>query len=249
MQQAELGDTVISEFLDRTYRGIESAIASLAVAGEEPERRAFLVLSGLTEGATVMGWKKLRAVVQPLTLPTLLGTVARAHLPVKEKVLLAGALTGATLAQTGKHQNPEEPSVAATVGAAGQYAGYGLALKEAYDATPSGLGAALRGGLVVVGAGLAACRNPKVLPATLAGGTVLVYAAELANDPKIREGNAHAEGLGHGANLVILGEALILLRATLLKGRRGIGARLVEATATSLGNVGQMLIVDGIARR
>lgn len=48
---------------------------------------------------------------------------------------------------------------------------------------------------------------------------------------------------------MLAAEALTLVRATLLKGRRGVGARLVEATATSLSNLGQMLIVDGVARR
>ena len=249
MQQSELGDTLVSEFLDRTYRGIESTIASLAAARTEPERLAFVALNDATTLATVFGWRKVLSVTQPLTLPMLLGTVARATRPPGEKALLAGALTGATAAQTGKRIDPDNPTGVATVGAAAQHAGYGLAVRTAYDVAPSGVGVALRGGLVAAGLGLAAWRNRAILPATAAGGAALVYANELANDPRIRRGNAHAEGLGHGANLVLAAEALTLVRATLLKSRRGIGARLVEVTATSLSNLGQMLIVDGVARR
>lgn len=249
MQQAELGDTIVSEFLDRTYRGIESTIASIAAARTEPERLAFLALNDATTLATVFGWQKVLSVTQPMTLPMLLGTVARTSRLAQEKALLAGAITGATVAQTGKRTDPENPTAAATVAAAAQHAGYGLAVRDAYDVAPSGVGVALRGGLVAAGLGLAALRNRAILPATVAGGAALAYASDLADDPKIRRGNAHAEGLGHGANLVLAAEALTLVRATLLKGRRGVGARLVEATATSLSNLGQMLIVDGVARR
>lgn len=249
MQQSELGDTVVSQFLDRTYRGIESTIASIAAARTEPERLAFLALNDATAVATVFGWRKVLSVTQPLTLPMLLGAVARSTRSTGEKALMAGAIAGATAAQTGKRIDPENPTAVAAAGAATQHAGYGLAVRNAYDVQPSGVGVALRGGLVAAGVGLAAWRNRAILPATVAGGAALAYANELANDPKIRRGNAHAEGLGHGANLVLAGEALTLLRATLLKGRRGIGARLVEATAMSLSNLGQMLIVDGVARR
>jgi hypothetical protein len=249
MQQSELGDTLVSEFLDRTYRGIESTIESIAAARTEPERLAFLALNDATTLATVFGWRKVLSVTQPLTLPMLLGTAARSSRSTQEKALLAGALTGATAAQTGKRIDPDNPTAVATVGAAAQHAGYGLAVRDAYGVQPSGLGTAVVGGLVAAGLGLAAWRNRATLPATVAGGAALAYATGLANDPKIRRGNAHAEGLGHGANLVVAGEALTLVRATLLKGRRGIGARLVEATATSLSNLGQMLIVDGVARR
>lgn len=238
----------LDEFLDRTSGGIEAFVASLQVATREPERIGFFVAHDVAFAARLFGWRKALTVAEPLILPMLTGTVLRSERADAKKFGLSAALAVGTANQKAKTDSPEHADAVAVAAKIAQYAAYGLAVRGTFDATVRPVGLAARAGLTSAGVVLAAIKNPKVAWASALGGATMSWATEVADDPKIRDGNTHAQGIGHGANLMVAGETLSLIRATLLKGRNGFGARATEAVAMSLSSLGQMLIVDGVAR-
>lgn len=244
---AELGTQRLDDIVDRTTEGVEAALASLT--STEPERIAFMAAHDATYFARVFGWQRVLSVAEPLVLPMLAGSALRSERTGGKKLGLGMGLAIGTGVQIAKSENPEKASGATAAAVATQYSSYALTIRGTFDASPGLVGTAVRSGMLAAGFGLALWKNRDVALATVAGGIPLVWASELANDPTIRRtGNVHARGVGHGANLVFAGEGLGLIRATLLKGRRGWGARLAQATATSLTSLGQMLIVDGVSR-
>lgn len=245
---AELGTHRLDEIIDRTTEGVEAALASLSPT--EPERLGFLIAHDVTYFARLFGWKRALTVAEPLMLPMLAGTALRSERTGGKKLGLGLGLATGTAVQLARTDNPEKASAATAVAAATQYTSYSLAVRGTFDASMGLVGTTVRSGLVLAGVGLALWKNRDVALATALGGVPLVFASELASDSIIQKtGNVHSRGVGHGANLVFVGEALHLLRATLFKGRRGWGARLTEASAASMTALGQMLIVDGISKK
>lgn len=244
----ELGVGSLDKFLTRTTGGIEAFLASLKVAAEEPERAGFFIAHDVAFVARLCGWQRVLTVTEPLILPMLAGSVLRSERTGGKKVGISTALAVGTANQLAKTESPEHATAAATAAKIAQYGAYGLAVRGTFGSGLRPLGFAARAGLTSAGVVLAAWKNPKVAWVTALGGAAMSWATELADDPKIRDGNSHAEGVGHGANLMVAGEALTLIRATLLKGRTGFGVRATEAAAGSLSALGQMLIVDGVAR-
>lgn len=243
----ELGMNRVDEVVDRTTEGLEAALASLTTT--DPERIGFIVAHDVTYFARLFGWQRVLSIAEPLMLPMLAGTALRSERTGGKKFGLGLGLATGTGVQKAKSDNPEKASGATAAAVATQYSSYALTVRGTFDSQVNLVSTGVRAGLVLAGFGLAMWKNRDVAAATLVGGIPLVVASELANDSIIRKtGNTHARGVGHGANLIFAGEGLHLIRATLLKGKRGLGARLTEASASSLTALGQMLLVDGVSR-
>lgn len=245
---SELGNRTLDEILNRTNGGVEALLASVKVARTEPERVGFFVAHDVAFLARLFGWRKALAIAEPLVLPMLAGSVLRSERTGGKKFGISTALAVGTANQMAKTESPEHATAAATAAKVAQYSAYGLAVRGTFGSTMRPLGFAARAGLTTAGVVLAAWKNPQVAWVSALGGTTMSWATDLADHPKIRDGNTAAQGVGHGANLMVAGEALFLLRATLMKGRKGLGVRAAEAVAGSLSALGQMLIVDGVAR-
>lgn len=246
----ELGVPLLDAVIDRTNEGAEALMASVKVAAKEPERNAFFASHAVTVAARAFGWRRALAVSEPLMLPMLAGTALRHGRTTGRKAALAVALAGGTAAERARSKSPDKATGKAAVAASSQYTAYAVALQGAYRPKLNPVSLAARVGLVAGGVGLALWKNRDVALATVAGGLPLAVVGAAAADPGVRRVRSpHARGLGHGANLVFVGEGLNLLRATALRGRSGAGARLLSAGAVGLSSLGQMMLVDGIARR
>lgn len=237
-------------FLQKTARGFEALVASAAKSTSEPERAVAIGAAGLATAAKAFNWRGVSRVVEPAILPLLGGAVVRSRKPLGQKMENAVALAGGAVGQWGKSANPEHAGSAATAGVIAQYVGYAATLAGETGAKPTPLGAGARGALVASGAVVASQKNRALVAPTLLGGSAMIYATEIANDPKISaHGNTHTEGIGHGANLLVASEALTLMRGTFLRGKSGFGARALEAGALGLSSVGHLLLTDGLMRR
>lgn len=235
----ELG---FGQFAEKTKMGLEALFASVSKVTSEPERAAFAVAADVAAMARLFRWNRISDWVEPVVLPLLVGTVLRSDTESAEKVALTGALASAATNRAGKVKDVTSPSAVATAASVGTYAGYAGALRRQNPRLSKG--ALVRAGVVLGGAVIAYRRNRDVIPATLLGGAAMVYATDLAQDPKISEyGNIHTEGVSHGANLLVASEVLTGLQAV------GVKNRLVDATASLLSSIGHMLLVDGLARR
>ncbi|AWB81104.1 hypothetical protein C3B44_01065 [Corynebacterium yudongzhengii] len=244
----ELGTDTLDAFVDRTHDGLEALLAALKKSTSEPERGAFLIAHDVAFAARVFGWQRLLAVAEPTALPLLSGAILRSHRPMVQKTAVTGGVIAGMISQLQRSAHPDRAGAPAILAAIAQYGAYGYAIKDAFRARvrPAGLGTRL--GIVAAGVGLAAWKNPKVALASGLGGVAAAITTEFADDPRIRQGNTPAKGVGHGANLLFASEAATLLRATVSRGSRGFGARTLGAVAFSLNALGQMLVVDGIAR-
>lgn len=238
------------KFAHKTGRGIDAFIASVAALKTEPERAVALAAIDVAGMAKIFGWRRVSRVVEPAILPLIGGAVLRSAKPLGQKLENAAALAGGAVAQRGKSADPATASPAAIAGVITQYGAYAATLAGDMGAKPAFPGASARGALVASGAAVAASRNRDLVAPTLLGGAAMVYSTEVANDPKITAyGNTHTEGISHGANMLVASEALTLIRGTFLKGRRGPGARAVEAGALVLSSLGHLLVTDGLIRR
>ena len=244
---AELGT---GQFVQETLRGVEAFLASVSVMRSEPERAVALAAVDVAGAAKLFDWRGVSRVVEPAVLPLIGGAVLRSRKPLGQRLENAAALAGGAVAQWGKSAGPDKGSALATAGVITQYGAYAATLAGDLGAKPKFTGAAVRGALLASGAAVAAAKNRKLVAPTLLGGAAMVYATEVANDPKIRaHGTGHTPGISHGANLLVASEALTLVRGTFLQGKRGFGARSVEAGALVLSSLGHLLLTDGLARR
>ncbi len=238
------------QFARETARGVEAFLASVSAVQSEPERAVALAAVDVASAAKLFHWPRVSRVVEPAILPLIGGAVLRSRKPLGQKLENAAALAGGAVGQWGKSADPGEASAAATAGVVTQYGAYAATPAGDMGAKPRFTGAAVRGALVLSGAALAAVKNRKLVAPTLLGGAAMVYATEVANDPKVSAyGNVHTDGISHGANLLVASEALTLLRGTFLKEKKGFGARAVEASALVLSSLGHLLVTDGLMRR
>ena len=238
------------QFVQETVRGVEAFLASVSVMRTEPERAVALAAMDVAGAAKLFNWRGVSRVVEPAILPLIGGAVLRSRKPLGQKLENAAALAGGALGQWGKSADPGQASPLATAGVITQYGAYAATLAGDMGAKPRFAGAAVRGALVASGAAVAAAKNRKLVAPTLLGGAAMIYATEIAGDPRIRaHGNGHTPGISHGANLLVVSEALTLVRGTFLQGKRGFGARAVEAGALVSSALGHLLVTDGLMRR
>lgn len=232
----------VNELVSRTREGVDALQASLTASFQEPERLAYLVVGEVSIWSRLFGWGRTNAVSSTVTLPPLAATALR-HDP--SPVLLAG-LAGGLVGDVAKLRAPDTTPVMGMFGIAAQHAAYSAKL---YDrgARPSSARAGLRAAAWAAGVGLAAWRKPSLLAPTAFAGLFVSATSTLADDRGIQDGRTVRKGLGHGGNLLFAAEGVTLLRETLLTGD-SLGHRALDAGARAAQVIGNMLIVDGLAR-
>lgn len=247
MVARELGLGSLDDFVKRTNEGVDATVVAFKRALKEPERLAFFALHDLGYAARIFNWQRVLKVAEPALLPMLAGSICRSDRPLREKVPAAEALAAATIAGLGKSRHPQDPTVGAVLADTLEHASYARALNQRFRTTLDRDGIIGRAAIVGAGALIAAVKNKKAVVPSLLGGAALVAATQKAQDPKLRRQGVTGRGIGHGANMILVSEALTLIRAT--KNRRTLGTRVLEATAASLAALGQMLLIDGLMRR
>lgn len=236
---------LVNAAVRRTKQGSRALIAGLRRA--EPERLAFLAVGESVAWARLFQWDRADKGLSRAVTPVLALSLAR--LPrIRSTGYLAGALAAGSVGQWVKTRGLARPSALGVAGVSGHYAGYACALWHA-GARPTPTMAAVGGAAVLGGTIAAAAKSPAHVPVVLIGGTCAALNAALADDPSFREINApvQAQGLSHGANLLMVSEAATFARALTTPGTwgfRGLGA--AEAAAHYLGS---FLLFEGLARR
>lgn len=232
----------VNELVTRTLEGVDALQASLTASFEEPERVAYLATGELSIWSRLFAWRRANVVSSTVTMPPLAATVLR-HDP--SPVLLAG-MAGGLVGDVAKLRAPDRTPVMGMFGIAAQHAAYAAKL---YDrgARPSAARAGIRAAAWAAGVGLAAWRKPSLLAPTAFAGLFVSVTSTLADDRGIQDGRTVRKGLGHGGNLLFAAEGVTLLRETLLTGD-SLGHRALDAGARAAQVIGNMLIVDGLAR-
>lgn len=232
----------VTELATRTREGVDALWASLTASFEEPERIAYLAAGELSIWARLLGWEKVSAVAIPLIMPPLAGTAAR-HDP--SPVLLAG-LAGGWVGDLAKLRKPDHTPVLGMFGIAAQHAAYSAKLYDA-GARPSAARVGLRAAAWATGLGLALRRKRSLIAPSALAGVFVAATSALADDRNLQDGSVARQGLGHGGNLLILGEGIALLRETVLTGD-SFGHRVLDAGMRASHVIGNMLLVDGLTR-
>lgn len=236
-----------TEFSRRTREGVAALLDTVLAARREPERLGYLAAGELTVWAHLFEWPRLHAWLKPSLLPLLAGTVVRSDAPGAEKTSLLLGLAGGLLGDIGKTRTPLRATVPGYLGVAGQHLAYSHTLWSR-GARPSAGNAALRGAVWAAGIGLAAWRNPQLVPAATIAGAAVSATSTLADDRALQDGSVPRAGLGHGANLVLVSEGLTLLRAA-VPAKDGFLSRLVDVGTATTSVIGHALLVDGLTRR
>lgn len=234
-------------FARRTSHGIEALVASVTKAKDHPERIAFLTAADLASWARVFGWKRVTHVVEPLITPLLIGEALRSPERRSQNFALSGGLLAGGVASFEQARVPATSSALGVAGVVANQAGFASRLVDKRAAV-STTGAAVAGGVLAAGIGLAAWKNKKLVPATAIGGAATLATAALANDERFQNSTTANAGIGHGANLIVAAEGARLVRNTLLKGKTGFGARALEALTVGAQAIGQMMLTDGVAK-
>ncbi|AGF71366.1 lysoplasmalogenase family protein [Corynebacterium halotolerans] len=239
--------SVAEEAVRRTRLGVEALAGSVLAARSEPERLGYLAAGELTVWAKLFGWRRLHSALKPTLLPLLAGTVLRADAAAGEKATLLAGLTAGWLGDVEKTRTPARASVPGFAGVAGQHAAYSRALLGR-GARASGSGAVLRGAVWAAGVGLSARKRRQLVPAVTIAGAAVTVTSTLADDRDLQDGSTARQGLGHGANLVLVSEGLTLLRSAVFTKDNALG-RVIDAGTAATSFFGHLLLVDGLARK
>ncbi|RNE48999.1 lysoplasmalogenase family protein [Corynebacterium alimapuense] len=232
----------MNEILIRTREGADALLSAISQGTKEPERLAYFGVADVSAWSRLFGWRTIRAVSSPMMLPFLAGGSLRTGL---QPVLLAG-LAGGTVGELAKLRAPETTPIAGMCGVALNHAAYSFLLVDK-GARPSRVGAGLRAATWLAGIGFAASRKKSLVAPVVIAGAVAATTSALAADPALREESVPAQGLAHGANLLLVSEGATLLRETVLIGDN-TWCRLIDAGITTTAAIGHLLLVDGLTR-
>lgn len=234
--------------LTRAREGSNALAVSIRAARWEPERAGYLAMAGVDLAAVLSGSTRLERLTKPALLPLLAGTVSRAEVSKNQRVValagLAGGWAGDVILLCRDHR--ALPAGAAAF-AVNQLAYCWLLHNQ--GARPAISRVAVRAVPWGLGVAVAASRAPKLLPVVAGYGGLLAATSMLAGDRELLDHSAPAtQGLGHGANLFLISDALILVR-TVLVTPGSPTERLVGAGVMSTYLIAQLLLVDGLLRR
>lgn len=231
-----------------TREGGNALAVSVRAARWEPERAGYLVMAGVDLAAVFSDSTRLERLAKPALLPLLAGTVLRAEVSKTQRVValagLAGGWAGDVILL---FRDYRALPVGAAAFAVNQLAYCWLLHKQ--GARPSISRVAVHTVPWTMGVAAAAWRAPKLLPVVAGYGGLLAATSTLAADRELLDPSAPTtQGLGHGANLFLISDALILLR-TVLVTPGSPTERLVGAGVMSTYLIAQLLLVDGLLRR
>ncbi|WP_394282316.1 hypothetical protein [Corynebacterium sp.] len=241
---AELGT---GQFFQRTAQGMEALNHSIRKALSRPERIAFLTVGEIACWLRVLNKDTASRIFEPAILPLLAGEALRSSLSKDQKTALTGATLSGGVAAYEQVRVPTKSSGLGVAAVVGQHAGFITRLADKRAAV-SARGAAVGGAIVAAGVGLAAWKNRALVPAVALGGTSAVATAALADDERFRRHTTAEGGISHGANLMLAGEGLRLVRNTVLKDKKhNFWIGMLEGLTLGATSVGAMLLVDGVA--
>lgn len=243
----KLGDAAIR----RTLEGA-GALASAADKGlRHPERAAYVAATAVNVGASLLGAEKVRKTSKVLLMPLLAASVVRRRAkvdPVTRNGLLVALGAGwlGDLLLLPRHNDLNKGAAAFAV----NHIAYS-ALLWRHGARPNAFRAGLRYPLwAASSAGTAAMRRD-LLPAAAGYGFLLATTSMLGDDSRLTEGATVGEiyadprfGIGHGGNLFLISDALLLLRA--MVGEGGLAGRILDAGVMDTYTAAQLLLTDGL---
>lgn len=225
------------DMLDRTQEG---TAALLRAVGPAFTGRDHFTLGALAAGETA-AWSGLFTWRTLGTATTVAAPVALALRPDCSPETRVG-LVAAALGQASKRGKPTTFGVTCV---SVQYASFAWALRDARnDAT----GWALRAGAWAAGIALPRTRSERL--ATAVAGIPTAALSALAGDPALRAAES-AQGISHGANLLLASEAATVARTRAVQlpvAGKTVG-KLLAVGQSAAQTVGLVLLVDGLARK
>ncbi|WP_231598823.1 lysoplasmalogenase [Corynebacterium occultum] len=233
---------VLAVFRRRTEEGIQALRHSLLRATREPERAGYLLAADLNTWTPLLGQERLKRLAKPMLMPLLSGRVLRSPASAAEKSVALLGLAGGCFGDVILLQPGKLPQGALGFGI--NHLAY-LWLLWQRGARPSTTRIMVRAVPLAMAVGLVARKRPRLVPVAAGYGSLLAAVSALGDDPALLRESIPTLGLGHGGNLFLLSDALLIGRELLL-GREGWPAKLADAGVMGTYTIAQMLLVDGL---
>lgn len=254
-------ETVKQAALRRTFEGAGALISAVSRSTREPERAAYVGAATVNVVSSALGAEKVRKASKTLLMPLLAASVVRRRHETKPAVtagLLIG-LAGGWLGDLVLMPRKNDLNKGAAAFAVNQIA-YIKMLHDA-GARPNRFRSLARYPLWAASTAGAAFTRPDLLPAAAGYGLLLTTTSMLGDDPMLESAGAAGParpvgaagelaegdpryGIGHGGNLFLVSDALLMLRA--LVGEEGVVGKLLDAGVMDTYTAAQLLLVDGI---
>ena len=254
-------ETVKQAALRRTFEGAGALISAVSRSTREPERAAYVGAATVNVVSSALGAEKVRKASKTLLMPLLAASVVRRRHETKPAVtagLLIG-LAGGWLGDLVLMPRKNDLNKGAAAFAVNQIA-YIKMLHDA-GARPNRFRSLARYPLWAASTAGAAFTRPDLLPAAAGYGLLLTTTSMLGDDPVLESAGAAGParpvgaagelaegdpryGIGHGGNLFLVSDALLMLRA--LVGEEGVVGKLLDAGVMDTYTAAQLLLVDGL---
>ncbi|MEX3528287.1 lysoplasmalogenase [Corynebacterium xerosis] len=254
-------ETVKQAALRRTFEGAGALISAVSRSTREPERAAYVGAATVNVVSSALGAEKVRKASKTLLMPLLAASVVRRRHETRPAVtagLLIG-LAGGWLGDLVLMPRKNDLNKGAAAFAVNQIA-YIKMLHDA-GARPNRFRSLARYPLWAASTAGAAFTRPDLLPAAAGYGLLLTTTSMLGDDPVLESAGAAGParpvgaagelaegdpryGIGHGGNLFLVSDALLMLRA--LVGEEGVVGKLLDAGVMDTYTAAQLLLVDGI---
>lgn len=241
----------------RTIEGAGALVAAVSRATREPERAGYVGAATVNVVSSAVGAEKTRKVSKTLLMPLLAASVVRRRHETKPAVT-TGLLVGLTAGWIGDlvlMPRKNDLNKGAAAFSINQLA-YIKLLHDA-GARANRFRALTRYPLWAASVAGAAFTRPDLLPAAAGYGLLLTGTSMLGDDSTLVAGlSADLEpgadlaatgprfGIGHGGNLFLVSDALLMLRA--LVGEDSVVGKLLDAGVMDTYTAAQLLLVDGI---
>lgn len=231
----------------RTIEGAGALVAAVGRATREPERAGYVGASLVNVVSSALGAEKPRKASKTLLMPLLAASVVRRRHETKPAVtagLLVG-LAGGWIGDLVLMPRVNDLNKGAAAFAVNQVA-YIKMLHDA-GARPNRFRALARYPLWAASVAGAALSRPDLLPAAAGYGALLTTTSMLGDDSVLVAGLEEGDprfGVGHGGNLFLVSDALLMLRA--LVGEDSVVGKLLDAGVMDTYTAAQLLLVDGI---
>ncbi|SDR95211.1 lysoplasmalogenase [Corynebacterium timonense] len=259
----EVVDKLKADLVRRSYEGAGALAAIMSEAfsakglAKRPERAAYVSAAAVNVVSSACGWEKPRRAAKAVLMPLLAVHVHRRRhetSPLTAGALLVG-LAGGWIGDV--VLMPKKPNL--NLGAipfAVNHVAYQVLLWRA-GARFNTLRSALRYPLWAGSIGLVGLVQPRFVPAAAGYGLLVATTSVLADDSSLTHASqrvtVHSNGLpsadatfglGHGGNLFLISDALLVLRT--LIGDEGLLARALDACVMDTYTVAQLLLVEGL---
>ena len=231
----------------RTIEGAGALVAAVGRATREPERASYVGASLVNVVSSALGAEKPRKASKTLLMPLLAASVVRRRHETKPAVtagLLVG-LAGGWIGDLVLMPRVNDLNKGAAAFAVNQVA-YIKMLHDA-GARPNRVRALTRYPLWAASVAGAALSRPDLLPAAAGYGALLTTTSMLGDDSVLVAGLEEGDprfGVGHGGNLFLVSDAMLMLRA--LVGEDSVVGKLLDAGVMDTYTAAQLLLVDGI---